>query len=61
MDRHTPFLSKTNNNCKTHFVKKQNKKNTQLEVNVNIPLEYLSNFERSLHFNKQVHVLIEVF
>ena len=34
------------------------KKKTQLEVNVNIPFEYLSNFERSLHFNKEVHVLI---
>lgn len=43
----------------THFVKKKN--NTQLEVNVNIPFEYLSNFERSLHFNKEVHVLIYVF
>lgn len=37
------------------------KNNTQLEVNVNIPFEYLSNFERSLHFNKEVHVLIYVF
>ena len=34
------------------------KKKTQLDVNVNIPFEYVSNFERSLHFNKEVHVLI---
>ena len=41
----------------SHFVKKK-KRNKQLEVNVNISFEYLSNFERSLHFNKEVHVLI---
>ena len=34
------------------------KKKKQLEVNVNIPFEYLSNFERSLHFNKEVRVHI---
>ena len=34
------------------------KKKKQLEVNVNIPFEYLSNFESSLHFNKEVCVLI---
>ena len=39
-----------------HFVNKKNKK--QLEVNVNITFESLSNFERSLHFNKEVRVLI---